>query len=206
MKLTYQIGSLGAIALALFVASEVTFGVEPATPGEFANPAQHSIQAKEVTHDGTLVSIRDKTLTLTGSDKKQRSFTLRADAKLTLDGKTCQAQDLKTGTRIRVSANPNDGMVATFVDAIDKNEMFANTHQGQLVSVVDNKLTMKGKDGKEHSHLLSDDAKLTLDGKICQAQDLKSGMDVRVTTNRTDKKIANRIEAIDKDGKFALLR
>jgi hypothetical protein len=76
----------------------------------------------------------------------------------------------------------------------------------EVESVVGKKLTMKDQDGKEHSHMLSDDAKMTLDGKTCWAQDLKAGMDIRVTTNRADEKVANRIEAIDKDGKFALLR
>jgi hypothetical protein len=206
MKVKYQIASLGAIALALFAASASTFAVEQATPAYPGNYAQQARQAKEVTYDGTLVSVSGNTLTLAGSDKKERSFTVPTDVKLTLDEKASTIQDLKAGTKIRVSTHANDERAATFVEAIAKNEMFANTHQGELVSVVGSKLTMKGKDGKEHSHMLSEDAKMTLDGKTCQAQDLKAGMDIRVTTIRTDEKVANCIEAIDKDGKFAMLR
>jgi len=70
-----------------------------------------------------------------------------------------------------------------------------NTHTGKVVSVSGNKLTMTGKDGKEHSHTLADNAKVTCDGKECKLSDLKAGFEVRVTTKDDDKNVATRIEA-----------
>jgi aspartate 1-decarboxylase len=74
---------------------------------------------------------------------------------------------------------------------------------------------MTSKDGQEHSHMLTANAKLTLDGKACKAADLKPGTRIRVTTqsedNRVttqseDNRVANRIEAIDKNLEFSIIR
>ena len=56
---------------------------------------------------------------------------------------------------------------------------------------------------KEHTHTLSKDAKLTLDGKTCKAEDLKGGLKIRVTTKSTDAKAATSVEAISKNALFA---
>ncbi len=77
------------------------------------------------------------------------------------------------------------------------------THDGTVVSVSGDTLVMKSTDGKEHSHTLAADAKLTLDGKVCNSADLKAGAKIRVTTKGTDKNVATRIEAIDKNLAFA---
>lgn len=78
-----------------------------------------------------------------------------------------------------------------------------NTHDGKVVSITSNKLMMTSKDGQEHSHTLTADAKLTLDGKTCKAADLKPGTRIRVTTQGADNNIANRIEGINKNPDFA---
>ncbi len=77
------------------------------------------------------------------------------------------------------------------------------THDGTVVSVSGDTLVMASADAKEHSHTLAADAKLTLDGKVCKAADLKPGARIRVTTKGTDKSLANRIEALDKNLAFA---
>ena len=72
------------------------------------------------------------------------------------------------------------------------------THDGKVVSITDDNLVMASKSGEEHSHTLSADAKLTLDGKTCKVADLKPGMRIRVTTLGVDKSVASRIEGIEK--------
>ncbi len=95
-----------------------------------------------------------------------------------------------------------DKKSATHVEAIDKNEMFANTHDGKVVSVTGDSLKMTDKDGKEHSHTLSAHPAICCDGKECKLSQLKSGMKIRVTTKATDKHVLTVIEAIDKNAEF----
>jgi len=75
--------------------------------------------------------------------------------------------------------------------------------EGKVVSVNGDKLTMTNKEGKEHSHTLAANVKMTCDGKTCTAADLKAGMRIRVTTDTADRHAAVRIEALDKDAAFA---
>ncbi|TVP94536.1 MAG: hypothetical protein EA381_19885 [Planctomycetaceae bacterium] len=77
------------------------------------------------------------------------------------------------------------------------------THKGKLVSITQNKLVLTGEDNKEHSHTLTSDAKLTLDGKAVQAADLKPGTRIRVTTQEGDKSTVNRVEGLGKNRDFA---
>lgn len=77
------------------------------------------------------------------------------------------------------------------------------THDGKFVSISGDQLTMTNRGEKEHSHMLSADAKVTCDGVACKATDLKAGMKIRVTTTNTDKKVATHVEAIDKHALFA---
>lgn len=79
------------------------------------------------------------------------------------------------------------------------------THDGKVVSITGDKLVMTSTEGKEHSHTLTADAKLTLDGKDCKAADLKAGTRIRVTTLAADNKVANRVEGLDKNPDFASL-
>lgn len=77
------------------------------------------------------------------------------------------------------------------------------THDGKVVSATGSELVMSDKNDKEHSHTLSADTQLTLDGKDCKAEDLKAGMKIRVTTKSGNKKAATRVEAIDRNTTFA---
>lgn len=79
----------------------------------------------------------------------------------------------------------------------------AESMDGTVVSVSADKLTMTEKDGKEHSHALAAKVKVTCDGKVCTAAQLKSGMKIRVTTEAAAPHAAARIEALDKDAAFA---
>jgi hypothetical protein len=73
---------------------------------------------------------------------------------------------------------------------------------GTLVSVSADKLTMTNKEGKEHSHALAANVKVTCDGKTCAVADLKTGMRIRVTADTTLRQTASQIEALDKDQDF----
>lgn len=80
-----------------------------------------------------------------------------------------------------------------------------STHDGKVVSITADELVMTGTDGKEHSHALAPDAKLTLDGETCKASDLKAGMRIRVTLKSADSQEAINVEALDKNPEFASL-
>jgi hypothetical protein len=90
--------------------------------------------------------------------------------------------------------------------ALAAEESENSTHEGKVVSITSEKLVMTGKDGKEHSHALDADAKLTLDGKACKAADLKAGTRIRVTTSSADKSVVSQIEGLDKNREFAANR
>ena len=87
--------------------------------------------------------------------------------------------------------------------AIVKKECTPNTFEGKVVSMIDNKLVMRNKDGKEFSHLLAADAKLTCDGIVCKPADLKAGNQVRVTTKADDRNLATCVDSLDKTDEFA---
>ena len=61
-----------------------------------------------------------------------------------------------------------------------------STHEGTVVSVTGNKLVMTTA-GKEHSHVIEPDTKITLDRKPAQLEDLKPGMHIKVTTTTAGK-------------------
>jgi hypothetical protein len=80
-----------------------------------------------------------------------------------------------------------------------------NTHDGKLVSITGNELVMTSKEDGEHSHTLTANAKMTLDGKPCKTADLKAGTRIRVTTEGADKSMVNQIEGLEKNLDFASL-
>ncbi len=71
------------------------------------------------------------------------------------------------------------------------------THEGKVVKVEKDKLTMTGKNGKDqHSHIVPADAKITCDGKVCKLEDLKKDYQVKVTIERKDNQLkVTKIEA-----------
>ncbi len=184
----YRMFSAATLAVAMFVVA----------------PALAATETNEVTHDGKVVSIANDKLVMSSQEGQEHSHSLTGNTKVTCDGQTCQASELTPGMKVRVTTTRNDPNAAIEVEAIDKNALFANTHEGKVVSISGNKLVMTNEQGgEEHSHMLAANARLTCDGKACKASDLKAGMSIRVTTQKNDKNVAIRIEAIDKDPTFA---
>jgi hypothetical protein len=88
------------------------------------------------------------------------------------------------------------GFVVATGRAEEKKAADENRHEGKLVKVDGNKLTMSDKEGKnEHTHTIAADAKITCDGKECKLQDLKPGVSLAVTTKKDDKTTAVLVEA-----------
>jgi len=177
------------VALAMFAAGPALAANAPA-------------DSDESTHDGKVVSVTNDRLVMSTKDGKEHTHTLAKEAKLTCDGKSCKMADLKSGHKIRVTTRGDDHKVATHVEAIDKNKMFANTHDGKVISMDGDKLTMSDKDGKEHSHTIAKNAAICCDGKTCKMADLKAGMKIRVTTKASNNDVATVIEALDQDTEF----
>ncbi len=176
----YRNLSRTAIAVALVAANAVSYAEE---------------EGKRWTHLGEVSSVAGDQLVMTQAQDQERTFTVTADAKVTLDRRTTMAADLKPGTKIRVTTTKDDQNAVNRIEAIDKRPDFADSFRdGNLVSITGNQLVMVSMQGREHSHTLTTDAKLFLDGKACEAADLKPGMKIRVTT---------RIEGIDENPDFA---
>jgi hypothetical protein len=137
-----------------------------------------------------------------------------ADAQVTLTG----ANDAALGNfSIKVTGHPAAGADASAEinltvakksekehAAVTKDADHA-THDGTVVSITGDKIVMTNKEGIEHSHALTTDAKLTLDGKACTTADLKPGTRIRVTLQIDEPHAAIRVEAIDKNREFASL-
>jgi len=84
-----------------------------------------------------------------------------------------------------------------------KQEHCCHTFDGKVVSITGQKLVMANAEGKQCSHTLATDAKLTRDGTKCDAADLTAGNRIRVTTKKDDRNVATVIESLDKHPEFA---
>jgi hypothetical protein len=96
--------------------------------------------------------------------------------------------------------------VALFVSAPLLAEEKANSHTGTVVSFDGKTLVMKDKNGKEHTHAITADTELMLDGKrsdVTTFKSLKEGTKIRVTTDKNDAKKVTKIEALDKNTDFS---
>lgn len=156
------------------------------------------------TQDGKFVSTAKTQLVMTGWDGSEHTLKLIADTKCTLDGKECRLDTLKSGTRIRVAITQNDPETVTRVEAIAKDEAFADAfHDGALVSLTKNQLVMTDTAGKEHSHRVDDKVKMTLDTKDCGIADVQPGTKIRVFTVDPFSNQVLRVEAIANNATFA---
>ncbi|MDX1947266.1 MAG: hypothetical protein SFU86_17830 [Pirellulaceae bacterium] len=191
-RMSFRMFSVATVALSLLVGAS-------ALAAKDAEPSSH---------EGKIVSIIGDKLVMTGKDGQEHSHTVTADAKVCCDGKDCKSADLKPGMKIRVTLASDKPNTVNRIQALDKNLEFpvSNRHEGKVVSVIGNKLVMTGVEGSaEHTCTLAVDCKVTCDGKVCKASDLKPGMRIRVTSEGTDPHAATRIEAIDKNLNFASL-
>ena len=97
--------------------------------------------------------------------------------------------------------------VALFLSApVLAEEEAANSHTGTVVSFDGKKLVMKDKDGKEHTHNVTDTTELMLDGKrsdVATFKALKEGTKIRVWTDKNDATKIIKIEALDKNTAFS---
>ncbi len=98
--------------------------------------------------------------------------------------------------------------VALFVAApvlAEEADKSANSHEGTVVSFDGKTLKMKDKDGKEHTHTVTDSTVLMLDGKksdVSAFKGLKEGAKIRVWTDKNDATKVTKIEALDKNTDF----
>jgi hypothetical protein len=141
-----------------------------------------------------------------GSDTAdgKSNVTLSVDTdKFQKDRKTAVADVQDAGRQVKdkvagPSEKNKDGTV------VDKDAALAsNRHDGKAVSITGAKLVMTNTEGpEEHTYTLTADIKVTCDGKVCKAADLKPGMRVRVTTENTEPNAATGIEALDTNRTF----
>jgi GH24 family phage-related lysozyme (muramidase) len=106
--------------------------------------------------------------------------------------------------KIRVTTDDAARHAAARIEALDKDAAFASrSHDGKVVSITGAKLVMTNPEGaEEQTYTLTADGKVTCDGKVCKAADLKPGMRVRVTTENAEPHAASRIEALDNHRDF----
>ena len=80
---------------------------------------------------------------------------------------------------------------------IAKDDEAGKTHEGKVVKVEEGKLTMTDKDGKEHSHMVAKNAKISKDGKEHKLADLEKGAKIKVTVvTKDDKEWVTKIECL----------
>ena len=94
-------------------------------------------------------------------------------------------------------------MLAFQVAAILPKKSASKTFEGKIVSMTGDKLVMISQAGTNYSHTLAQDSKLTCDGRVCQAGDLKAGRKIRVTTQQDDRNVVTGIDSLNKNAEFA---
>jgi uncharacterized protein (TIGR03000 family) len=154
--------------------------------------------AKLTFDDAATVSTGSDRLFITPALERGRDFHYTLEAKLTRDGKTettSKQITVRAGEQTRVDLRfakdaPYGGLTG------DGDSYGEVSHEGRIISSTADQLTMGDKDGQnKHSHTILRDTKITLDGKDSKLEDLKPGMEVRVTPKEGDKDKASRIEA-----------
>ena len=70
-------------------------------------------------------------------------------------------------------------------------------HNGTVVSATNGQLVLKDTSGKEQTHLVSRETKVTINGRVGRLEELKMSTRVRVTTEGGDKVVS--IATIDDD-------
>ncbi len=70
-------------------------------------------------------------------------------------------------------------------------------HKGTVVSAGDGRLIMKDSAGRQHTHLVTKETKITINGRAGRLDELKPTTLIRVTTEGSDKVLA--IATVDDD-------
>jgi hypothetical protein len=97
--------------------------------------------------------------------------------------------------------------VALFVSApaLAEGEKNATSHEGTVVSCDGKTLVMKDKSGTEHTHAITTNTVLTLDGRksdVATFKTLKAGTKIRVWTDNNDRTKVTKIDALDRNNEF----
>ena len=80
--------------------------------------------------------------------------------------------------------------VAFWVAPAVADEPKEGTHEGKVVKAESGKLTISDKEGKNEQTLaITDDTKVTCDGKPCKVEDLKAGYPVKVKVEKKEDKL-----------------
>jgi TusA-related sulfurtransferase len=163
----------------------------PSTPppasktGGTPTPPKTDPKKEGKTHEGKVVKVDGAKLTMKGKDGEM-THEVGKDAKVTVDGTKAELKDLKEGQEITVTTDEKDAV--TKVEAKKAGEVKApepKTHEGKVVKVTGDKLTMKSGD-KEMTHDIGKDVKITVDGTKAELKDLKEGQEIKVTTDEKD--------------------
>lgn len=82
------------------------------------------------------------------------------------------------------------------------------TFDGNLFSITGDQLVMQDNEGRNYSHTLTKNVKVTCDGTACEADQLKVGSTIRVTTKQQDDGQPSVIfvESLDEEREFAQSR
>jgi uncharacterized protein (TIGR03000 family) len=105
----------------------------------------------------------------------------------------------KEGSRYREAAPgaAREGAPPPLPAAKDGNapQASSDTHEGTFLSFSNGKLEMTSPDQGKHSHQLSPDTKVFIDGQLAKAEDLKADMKLKITTKMGDPQTVMRIDA-----------
>jgi len=86
-------------------------------------------------------------------------------------------------------------------DARDRNAPQASgeSHEGTFISFNNGTLELTDPQHGKHSHHLSQDTQVTIDGRPAKAEDLKADMKIKITAKKGDPNTITKIEATSKD-------
>ncbi len=84
----------------------------------------------------------------------------------------------------------------------------SKTFDGNLFSIDGDELVMQDQEGRDYSHTLAKNVKVTCDGTACEADQLKVGSTIRVTTKQQDdgEPLVTCVEALDEEKEFSQSR
>jgi uncharacterized protein (TIGR03000 family) len=145
-----------------------------------------------------------------GRDMDQsRKVSVQAGQQARVDFNTAQAQGSEGNRAPAPAPRPGQGAnihaptpaPAPAPDARDRNapQVEDNTHEGTFISFSNGTLDMTDPEHGKHSHKLSPDTQVTIDGRPAKAEDLKADMKIKVTVKKDDPQSITKIEAKSKD-------
>jgi len=138
-----------------------------------------------------------------GRDMDQsRKVSVRAGQQAQVDFNTAQAQGSQAGPE----PAPQPGQArepgpAPLPEARGQNapQAASESHEGAFISFSNGTLEMNDPQHGKHSHHLSADTQVMIDGRPAKPEDLKADMKIKVTTKKDDPQAITKIEAKSKD-------